>query len=351
MECSAKGPFRWYSQSIQLAFILCVILLAVSSISCILDSEDAPVNPKGAIFGTEDGGVHWWRHVTEADALNGIADATLNKWVAVGSKGMILRSTDGGEIWLPVSSGTTENLYDVANNYVVQSLIAVGSDGRIIRSTDGGQTWQPVPSATIRDLYAVKSVINTSLAVGAFGAIIRSTDGGGSWSEVISPTTSTLNDVAISAEPGVAYVVGSVGTFLRSSDDGVTWNSITIPDVTNADNLTGVLTPSPNQIFITGIRTDGGSGINKGIIVQSLDGGTTWTVITKPSNIVDEFDPIHAISNGGGFLVMAVGKKGSTYVLDSDGVSWLFTSRASAEHLESVLPYGGNLGFAVGTAD
>jgi photosystem II stability/assembly factor-like uncharacterized protein len=67
-------------------------------------------------------------------------------WIIVGNDGLILRSTDGGEQWTTVPSGTRKDLQTVA--LTPFGLLAAGSDvyGEVrLRSTDGGATWQPLP--------------------------------------------------------------------------------------------------------------------------------------------------------------------------------------------------------------
>ena len=101
-----------------------------------------------------------------------------NNGTAVGSDGLILRTTDGGTNWIPQTSGTTNFLNDVsftdANNGT-----AVGDNGTILRTTNGGTNWAPQTSNTTNNLNGVSFTdANTGTVVGSNSTILRTTDGG-----------------------------------------------------------------------------------------------------------------------------------------------------------------------------
>ena len=93
--------------------------------------------------------------------------------IVVGDQGTILRTTDGGESWVPQDSGVSETLLNVSFGDPSNGT-AVGQLGTILRTTDGGQTWLREESGTNQDLYGVSfPETKTGNAVGAFGAILR----------------------------------------------------------------------------------------------------------------------------------------------------------------------------------
>ncbi len=87
--------------------------------------------------------------------------------------------------WQIQNSGTTENLNDIT---VVpytngNSVFIVGDDGTILKTTNNGNEWVSVPSGTTNRLNAVSfSDSQYGIAVGN-GVICLTTDGGESWSD------------------------------------------------------------------------------------------------------------------------------------------------------------------------
>src|SRR5229473_1345081 len=98
--------------------------------------------------------------------------------VAVGERGIIVRSTDGGETWTRQDSGTSNHLNGVS--FVNASIgTATGGLGTILRTVDGGETWTTQPSGTSLNLGGVSFVDErTGTVVGARGTILRTIDGG-----------------------------------------------------------------------------------------------------------------------------------------------------------------------------
>ena len=76
----------------------------------------------------------------------------------VGDAGTILKTTDSGMTWSPLTSGTTNGLYDVYFFDATQG-VAVGEQGLILRTTDGGAGWQGVTSGVTDALRAVSRLV------------------------------------------------------------------------------------------------------------------------------------------------------------------------------------------------
>jgi len=66
-------------------------------------------------------------------------------------------------------------------------FMAVGSDGKILRSTDNGSSWDNATSCQFStNLYGITFGNNTFVGVGDSGKIVRSTDNGSSFDNVTS---------------------------------------------------------------------------------------------------------------------------------------------------------------------
>ncbi|SVB75477.1 uncharacterized protein METZ01_LOCUS228331, partial [marine metagenome] len=115
-------------------------------------------------------------------------------FMAVGSDGKILRSTDNGSSWdIATSCQFSTNLYGITfgNN----TFVGVGENGNIVRSTDNGSSFDNVTSPIETNLYGITFGNNTFVGVGSGGKIVRSTDNGSSWDNATSPIGTYLNGV------------------------------------------------------------------------------------------------------------------------------------------------------------
>ncbi|MES0875247.1 WD40/YVTN/BNR-like repeat-containing protein [Sinimarinibacterium thermocellulolyticum] len=100
------------------------------------------------------------------------------------------------------------------------SLILVGERGLMLRSTDGGQTWTELPSVYDGSLFGVLSLPSQTLIVyGMRGHVYRSEDLGQTWTESQLPGGESLFGGGVD-EKGRALLVGASGSLLRSDDDG-----------------------------------------------------------------------------------------------------------------------------------
>lgn len=96
-------------------------------------------NNSSPIYKTTDGGVNWVQqsHGLTTEQLNGVFFLDANTGWAVGCKGIVLYTTNGGAGWSKQTSGTTNDLREV---FFVNSTtgVIVGDFGTILRTVDAG---------------------------------------------------------------------------------------------------------------------------------------------------------------------------------------------------------------------
>lgn len=116
------------------------------------------------VLRTDDGGLHW-KYLLDRATSPGLAavDFTdVDHGVAVGTSGLIVRTTDGGHTWWFSTVGAT-TLRDVAFSDATNGVAvggqteSVGGTGVIVTTVDGGLTWtdaepEPAPSAPLRSI-------------------------------------------------------------------------------------------------------------------------------------------------------------------------------------------------------
>jgi len=186
--------------------------------------------------------------------------------VAVGDRGHILISTDGGETWQQQQVPTQAMLTGVYFHDRNLGWV-VGHDSAILRTSDGGTTWElvnwaPEDETPFFDVWF--SDAENGVAVGAYGSYFETTDGGTIWSSRwISDDDWHLHKIARSGS-GRLYIAGEAGSVYRSDDNGENW--VTLP-TTYEGSYFGVLPLEGDSVLLFGLR---------GHLFRSDDAGESW---------------------------------------------------------------------------
>jgi photosystem II stability/assembly factor-like uncharacterized protein len=265
------------------------------------------------------------------------------KILIVGSKGMLLVSSDHGKTWLQRTLTERKgselfqdrDLYSIRFTADGKSGWIVGEEGTVLRTDDGGQTWTKQETGVVNNLFKISVVdAQNAVAVGADGIIIRTTDGGAHWQAVKSPILITIFDVAFT-DRNTGFAVGEFSTILATADGGQSWK------VTSGGN-TGDFTIGP---FFTLTFEDPQRGTAAGLsgdLLATADGGKTWQKQKLPDEIgtyvvVED----HASKN------LWVGGLGGRMFVQGSGGRWRATPRATFHDLTDIA-FAGNQGVAVG---
>jgi hypothetical protein len=167
--------------------------------------------------------------------------------VAVGNSGGAV-VVDGVTV-SPVTTGTTSHLLDIT--FATPSIvIAVGTAGVIVRSSDSGQTWNLVPiDGTQTALVAVGfATADIGFVAGEDGNLRRTGDGGLTWLHSFHKDASAFYSINfLDGDHGMA--VGKDGLVIATDNGGVTWENIDSPTTRtlNAVRMVGV-----HNAFISG---------------------------------------------------------------------------------------------------
>lgn len=239
----------------------------------------------GKIFTSQDSGATWQqKDINSSEIFNSISvqhnesEGDTANVTIVGNSGLIERSTDSGNTWSEVESGTTNNLRKVTygcSPATKQSwAYAVGDNSTVLYSDDGGKTWKKQTTIYQFDHFYDAFFINNEIGwiVGSNGIMYRTFNSGGSWNYVEGDHSNpNYYGIAFSSAL-VGYVVGSGGFIGYTSDGGNSWtkqNSNATEQINSIDFGGGA--PDSMEVPIA-------VGDN-GLVVTDSDKNGTWEKI------------------------------------------------------------------------
>ena len=295
----------------------------------------------GIISTSSDG--ESWTLTNVENLLYGVAfSESLETIIAVGREGLILKSSDGVN-WEKMTSGVSEDLFDVSYCKVKNCFYVVGDNGIILTSTDGInwssqiETTERLQSVCCADFTLIggegvllfdkktselkivnlgisnriiditfSEKLNLYVAVGSEGLILKSADGL-TWEKITSGTNNDLQAIVYSEELNLFLIVGDHITI--TSSDGENWN---VND--HSENILCTVYSEVLGLFVI--------GCNGGKLEISAD-GLTWNTIILPAGTASiksivyseklrQFVAVGTVSDTGGYNIYT----------SSDGENW-----------------------------
>jgi photosystem II stability/assembly factor-like uncharacterized protein len=141
----------------------------------------------------------------------------------VGAGATILQTADGGETWragavlddaMLGGSGSARVRFTAVSFVDARRGWAVGARGRIFATRDGGRTWRAQVSNVESDLLDVKfTSASEGWACGTEGALLHTRDGGAHWNVESSGTPHTLERLCF-IDNTRGWAVGFGGTII-----------------------------------------------------------------------------------------------------------------------------------------
>jgi photosystem II stability/assembly factor-like uncharacterized protein len=278
------------------------------------------------------------------ESLRGLSVVTERVVWASGSRGTVVRTTDGGMMWKvdTIPGATALDFRDIhAFGADTALVLSAGEDARIYLTTDGGRSWtlryaNRAPGVFFDGMafWDSRNGIAFSDPVNGKFLLISTADGGHSWKEIAGaslPAPLPGEAGYAASGTGIATVGSSRVWFgtgggartrvIHSSDRGSTWSAVNVPMLTRTDG-SGIY----SLVFIDSLRgvAVGGTytqpALARGNAAYTSDGGKTWTAVqTQPPR--GYRSAVAVVPGTPAPTLIAAGTTGTDYSVDG-GKSW-----------------------------
>lgn len=280
--------------------------------------------------------------------LHGVYFLDEKRGWAVGSKGTLLATIDGGRSWQIKSHPTRDvlrdiNFIDERNGWLVCEVnlydLKTKDEPRtyLMETTDGGESWNRIEIQGI-DVNArlVRAIFSRrrGWVFGEEGSVFTTHDAGVTWTRLPSPTRHLLLGGAF-VDDDRGWLVGAGATIIQTADGGETWHLSRLLDKDGPAIRFGATSFVDNRLGWTV-----GSG---GSIYRTVNGGRTWE--PQASGVGADLLDVKFLNSLEGW---AVGAEGTIIHTNDGGLHWT-AERSDTEHpLERIFFTGLTHGWAVG---
>lgn len=191
---------------------------------------------------------------------------------AIGQKGTILKSDDGGQAWTKVVSGTTEDLLQIQFTDSQTGYIS-GKNGFMLKTENSGQDWFPLIKPYSENSYSTDfQFVSNDIGFIFSGddAPYKTVDGGRSWTEYSVGSSNIYGGYFINENKG--FLLSSSKILYSTTDGGLTWEQLDLRSQLNGFRSGSIVFVNEDTGFIY-------SSSNK--VLKTNDRGMTWTSVTS----------------------------------------------------------------------
>lgn len=223
------------------------------------------VGERGIVALSEDGGRHWRQAPTPTSVtLTAVRFLDAKRGWAIGHGGVVLSTQDGGARWTRQLDG---------RRAAQIALDAARASGDAKLTADAERLVADGPDKPFLDLIIGEKRL---MVVGAYGLALVSMDGGSSWSSWMGrlPNPKGLHLYAARQRDDTLLIAGERGLVLISQDGGQTFKRAETPY--NGSFFAVELLTAPNDLLLAGLR---------GNAMRSRDGGVNWTPVVSPAPV------------------------------------------------------------------
>lgn len=271
------------------------------------DGRALAVGPRGIILLSRDGGRNWSQIVApvSADFTTVRFGAGSTAW-ALGHDAVVLRSDNGGETWSRVMDGHA--LFELLSKHY-GALANAGNEEaeRVLRDVEMAAEQSATPGVLAYPFLDIHvNERGEGFLAGAFGLLLHTTDGGTTWEPWIERADNGRRMHLYAIEPtpdGGVFLAGEQGLVRRLDRDAARFETIETPYKGTYFGITA----GHSKLIAYGLR---------GNAFISRDGATSWSSLAMGSDA----SVVAALERGAGRLVF-VTQSGQVLLSNDDGAS------------------------------
>jgi len=292
------------------------------------------VGDRGVVLHTDDGGVHWRVQPSGVNCpLLSVSFVSPERgWIVGGdatplshrTRGTVLRTIDGGRTWRRVEDSTLPRLthvqfFDAAHGVATGYGSSFYPSGLFV-TRDGGASWQPfaTPKRTAwlaADFVDVENGVVASTTGGRGVVMNRKLE----LSMLTGADNRSVNGMAM-VDATHGWLVGDNGLLSLTSDGGVSWQSpAALPQANSTLAIPGAKQASDYQAVCANGQQVWIAGSPGGQVFHSPDGGKTWaaqaTGIQTPLQSITFVDNVHGWAVGSLGTILSTADAGRTWRL------------------------------------
>ena len=325
----------------------------------------------------------WMNPSPQGNSLFAMDFTDNNTGYSAGAFGTVIKTTNGGDQWTQLNSGTNTRLLSI--DFVNNDLGFFGGFNQLLKkTTDGGLKWSSVQlpvEGPFDDQFSIMDIkfINENIGyvLGFFqleSKIWKTTDGGTNWVTQSTGGANYLNTLFFLDEDNGYSAGGSLGSeIVKTTDGGATWELVqyydhpALSDIFFFDETKGVAagedgcvlvstnsglnwtrTGSPTSMDISSViftDSQNGFGIGAGsVFIKTENGGINWTEENFGFSSTKPFMDAQVTPDG---KIHAVGKYGTILLSDNGGTTWQTQYTVTERTLSEILFVNNNTGYAV----
>ncbi|HWZ22365.1 MAG TPA: YCF48-related protein, partial [Cytophagaceae bacterium] len=250
----------------------------------------------GAVYKTTDGGQTYQNicplsgyDYYSLDFVSATTGYLVNSYST--DKGNVYKTTDGGQNWVLLSVPTTQwrcvKFINTQVGFVGGGVVNDSNyNGNLYRTADGGNTWTQI---VISNLKSVTGIYFVDANIGHMscdeGQVYVTSDGGQTWTlqnlnlNTTLPTTQLITGDIFFKNANEGYCLTRTVYYndmflMKTMDGGNNWSRIALPasGFTTSNSYVCIAFADNNTGYISG----GNITEDKGVILKSTDGGSTW---------------------------------------------------------------------------